>query len=491
MKITRVKGKTRELLCDGTAKRGWRGLVTQGIWDQFLSIVREEAGSRVVETWFKAVTLYQWEPSCQTVYLQAPNTFVKDWIVGNYLNLIQLHLGRLLSVASPKVIFLDASLKEPASPCDVHEHQPRSRAGDTLVPAVLDKPQKALMQHMQSKNRSSFNVSYQFDTFVVGPSNSLASAAAQAVTEKPGSLYNPLFIYGDSGLGKTHLLHAIGNGIRTRHGKASVLYQTADRFVNEFINAIRFDRMYKFQAKYQSVDVLLIDDIQFISNKEQTQEAFFHIFNSLYDSHKQIVFSSDTYPQNIAGIAERLRSRLAWGLVTDIHTPSLETKVAILKRKADLHSEQLDDDVAHFIATHVESNIRELEGALIRVLAFAALTKQPVTLDLAHKVLFRVQEQEVHGANFNQVIKCVAKHYPYTLHDLCSKRRDKNLSFARQVAMFLMKRATDKSLREIGSFLGGRDHSTVLHALEKVEQYKKENPAFADQLNKIEREIHQ
>lgn len=463
----------------------------QGIWDQFLDIVREEAGSRVVETWFKAVTLYQWEPSHQTVYLQAPNTFVKDWIVGNYLHLIQLHLGRLLSVENPKVIFLDASQKEPISaPVQAPTHTAQQSCDD-LMPAVLDKPKRALMQHLQSKNRSSFNVSYQFETFVVGPSNSLASAAAQAVTEKPGSLYNPLFIYGDSGLGKTHLLHAIGNGIRLQHSKASVLYQTADRFVNEFINAIRFDRMYKFQAKYQSVDVLLIDDIQFISNKEQTQEAFFHIFNSLYDSHKQIVFSSDTYPQNIAGIAERLRSRLAWGLVTDIHTPSLETKVAILKRKADLHSEQLDDDVAHFIATHVESNIRELEGALIRVLAFAALTKQPVSLELAKKVLFRAQEHDTQGTNFNHVIKCLSKHYPYTLDDLCSKKRNKNLSFARQVAMFLMKKMTDKSLREIGTFLGGRDHSTVMHALDKVEHYKKENPTFADQLNKIEREIHQ
>jgi chromosomal replication initiator protein len=463
--------------------------VTQGMWDQFLELVREEAGSRVVDTWFKAVTLHQWEPACQTVYLQAPNTFVKDWIVGNYLSLIQVHVGRLLGVTNPKIIVLDASLKEVASPCNEHANRIKHEVND-LVPAVMDKPKKALMQHLQSKNRSSFNVSYQFDTFVVGPSNSLASAAAQAVTEKPGILYNPLFIYGDSGLGKTHLLHAIGNGIRARHAKASVLYQTADRFVNEFINAIRFDRMYKFQSKYQNVDVLLIDDIQFISNKEQTQEAFFHIFNSLYDSHKQIVFSSDTYPQNIAGIAERLRSRLAWGLVTDIHTPSLETKIAILKRKADLHAEQLDDEVAYFVATQVESNIRELEGALIRVLAFGALTKQPVTLDLARKVLFRVHEHETHEASLNHVMKCLTKYYPYSLQELRSKRRDKNLSFARQVAMFLMKRSTDKSLREIGTFLGGRDHSTVLHALEKVEQHIKENPTFAEQVNKIAREIH-
>lgn len=459
----------------------------QGIWDQFLKILKEEAGSRVVETWFKAVSLQQWDSLQNTVYLEAPNNFVKEWIVGNYVELVRLHLGRLLNVNNVKVVFLDASLKN-------EEKKTVSSEGSDidLVPALLDRSGKrALLKQMQSKNRGSFNVSYQFDTFVVGPSNSLASAAARAITEKPGYLYNPLFIYGGSGLGKTHLLHAIGNGIRERDPQASVLYQTADRFVTEFINAIRFDRIHRFQSKYQTVDVLLVDDIQFISNKEQTQEAFFHIFNSLYDSHKQIVFSSDTYPQNIAGIAERLRSRLAWGLVTDIHTPSLETKVAILKRKAELHGEFLDDDVAHFIASRVESNIRELEGALIRVLAFASLTQQSVTLELANRVLLRVQGQDTSGADFNRVVRCVAKHYSYSLRDLRSKKRSKDLSFARQLAMFLMKRTTDKSLRDIGDFLGGRDHSTVMHALGKLERYLEENPNFSEKVKRMEREICQ
>jgi len=458
----------------------------QGIWDQFLKILREEAGSRVVETWFKAVSLQQWDSLGNTVYLEAPNNFVKEWIIGNYLELVRLHLGRLLNVNNVKVVFLDVSLE---SKQEKKVESPDCKEID-LVPALLDRSgKKALLKQMQSKNRGSFNVSYQFDTFVVGPSNSLASAAARAITEKPGYLYNPLFIYGGSGLGKTHLLHAIGNGIRELDPQASVLYQTADRFVTEFINAIRFDRVHKFQAKYQMVDVLLVDDIQFISNKEQTQEAFFHIFNSLYDSHKQIVFSSDTYPQNIAGIAERLRSRLAWGLVTDIHTPSLETKVAILKRKADLHGEALEDKVAHFIASKVESNIRELEGALIRVLAFASLTQQPVTMELANKVLLRVQGQQVGGADFNRVVKCVSKYFSYNLRDLRSKKRSKELSFARQLAMFLMKRTSDKSLRDIGQFLGGRDHSTVMHALTRVENYLKKNPDFLQKVKRMEREI--
>ncbi|MCK5633114.1 chromosomal replication initiator protein DnaA [bacterium] len=456
----------------------------QGIWDQFLKIVKEEAGSRVVETWFKAVTLYEWDSIRSIVYLQAPNSFVKDWILGNYNELVQHHLKRLLNVETLKVVFLDFT----------NENIEKKLTDTTnkkteLVPAVLDKPKHALLKRLQSKNRGSFNVSYQFETFVVGPSNSLASAAAQAITENPGELYNPLFIYGGSGLGKTHLLHAIGNGIRARNKKAMVLYQTADRFVNEFISAIRFNKVHKFQAKYKNIDVLLIDDIQFISNKEQTQEAFFHIFNSLYDSHKQIVFSSDTFPQNIDGIAERLRSRLAWGLVTDIHVPSLETKVAILKRKADLHEEFLDDEVAHFIAMRVDSNIRELEGALVRVMAFSSLTNQPVSIELAKKVLLRVSDSTGMGVNFKQVIKCISNFYPYSLHDLCSKKRNRNLSFARHVAMFLMKKTTDKSLREIGSFLGGRDHSTVVHALNKVEKYSETNPAFLDQLRRMERAI--
>jgi chromosomal replication initiator protein len=299
-----------------------------------------------------------------------------------------------------------------------------------------------------------------------------------------------LFIYGCSGLGKTHLLHAIGNAIRERDKKSFVLYQTTDRFVNEFINAIRFDKVHKFEAKYRNIDVLLIDDVQFISNKEQTQEAFFHIFNSLHDSHKQIVFSSDTFPQDLAGLAERLRSRLAWGLVTDIQPPSIETKIAILKKKADASKELLSDEVAEFIASRVISNIRELEGSLIRVIAFASLTKQPITLELAKKVLVRTEEEVAPGQiDLEKVVRCVNKYYSYSLGDLRSKNRNKDLSFARQVTMFLMKKVTDKSLRDIGFYLGGKDHSTVMHALKKVQYQADSDHSFAAKLKKMEKEI--
>jgi len=461
--------------------------VVQGVWENFLKIAKEEAGSRVVETWFKAVSLYQWDSIKKIVYLIAPNTFVKDWISSNYIFLLQKHLARLFNVDSLKIVLIDGSKRSKQLSSDLNGVDVAEVT--CLVPAKLDRTKTSIVKNARPKSSCSINFNYQFENFVEGPSNSLAKAAAQAITEKPGTLYNPLLIYGDSGLGKTHLLHSVGNCIRQKDKRLSVLYQTADRFVNEFISAIRFDKIHKFQMKYQSVDVLLIDDIQFISNKEQTQEAFFHIFNALYDSHKQIVFSSDTYPQNIRGLADRLKSRLACGLVTDIHTPSLETKVAILKKKAELSNEHLPDDIAYFIASLVASNIRELEGALIRVTAFASLTSQPLSITLAKKVLQRTQKtKERDGIDFKRIIKYINKYYNFDLSQLKSKGRGKKLSFARQIAMFLMKKLTGRSLRDIGIFFA-RDHSTVIYAVDKIEQSITKDTRLAGQLKKIEKEI--
>lgn len=451
------------------------------IWVEFLKIVKEEAGSRVVETWFKAVCLQRWDPYEKIVYLQAPNAFVQDWIKSNYISLIELHLKRLLSVDRLRVLFVGST--------PVIEPQLTEVTALAVSPAAHTIEQKIVPAQTVSHKKINGYRSYSFDSFVVGPNNSLAYAAAQAVAEKPGLIYNPLFIYGGSGLGKTHLLHAIGNHLRMQEKKTVVLYQTADRFVNEFIHAIRFDKVHQFQSKYKSVDVLLIDDIQFISNKEQTQEAFFHIFNTLHDAEKQIVFSSDAFPHDISGIADRLKYRLSWGLVVDMHVPTLETKIAILKKKAEINGEQLSDEVAHFIATRVVSNVRELEGSLIRVMAFAALTKQPITMDLVRKVLIRTQEPVHTQVGFERIVKCINKYYPYDLNDLRSKNRSKEITFARQITMFLMKKVTDKSLRDIGIFLGGRDHSTVMHALDKVHLHAQENPEFGQQLRKIEEEI--
>ena len=463
----------------------------QGIWDEFLKLAKEEAGSRIVDTWFRAIVLQHWDALEKVVYLKAPNQFVKNWITTKYIALFQIHLGRLLNTENPKIVFLDSADEKITGNgyAKVLAHAPKENPGGAELVPVAQEKKRALVSTAAAKKYGYTNRSYLFESFIVGPSNSLAYAAAHAVTEKPGNLYNPLFIYGGSGLGKTHLLHAIGNAIKERNQNAVVLYQTADRFVNEFISAIRFDKIHKFQAKYRAVDVLLVDDIQFISHKEQTQEAFFHIFNSLYDAHKQIVFSSDTFPQNIEGIAERLRSRLGWGLVTDIYVPSIETKIVILKKKAEMNGYMLSDDVAHFIASRSVSNIRELEGAFIRVMAFASLTKQEISLELAQKVLIRSSEQELRSVDFDRIIKVITKHYSYKLDELRSKNRNKQLAFVRQLAMFMMKKFTDKSLREIGIFLGGRDHSTVLHAIDKVEKNILDQPELQEKIRLIEKEI--
>ncbi len=473
-------------------RRGSGKCMTSDIWKQFLHLIGEECGSRVVETWFKSITFCSWDSVLKTIFLEAPNTFIKEWVLKNYLLPMQIHLGRLLHVEMPRIVLTDMA----ASPTTIDALQVASDTSQKIIPAHLLLPSvgkpPALRRLPSEMTYATTDNNYQFETFVVGPSNSLAYAAAHAVTERPGTLYNPLFIYGKSGLGKTHLLRAIGNAIKINNNRSVVLYQSADRFVTEFINAIRFDKVHKFKDKYCHIDVLLIDDIQFISNKEQTQEAFFHIFNSLYDACKQIVFSSDTFPQNMHGIAERLQSRLAAGLVADIHLPSFETKMAIVKQKARAHGNDLNDEVAQFIASRVVSNIRELEGALIRVLAFASLMQQAISIELAHKVLHRAPattEMEPKGSQLDSVIRIVASHYLCTPDDLYARSRTQAYVQARHVAMFLIKHLTGRSLRAIGDFFGGRDHSTVIHGLEKVANEMKSEPQFRIKVERMEREI--
>lgn len=469
------------------------------IWEDFLKIAREELSSRVVETWFKAVSITKWDSIEKTLYLQTPNAFVCNWLEKNYRVFFQTHLGRLLNVADLKVLFLTTLSKKndvsPEQTNDLLVQEQRGKAPQLKTYRAAHMipygSRKNTMDSKLSERYGYINKKYVFETFVVGPSNSLAYAAACAIAQKPGELYNPLFIYGGSGLGKTHLLHAIGNVIQANNAKALVLYQTADRFVNEFINAIRFDKIDRFQKKYQMVDVLLIDDIQFISNKDTTQEAFFHIFNSLYDAKKQIVFSSDTFPQNMNGIAERLRSRLASGMIADIHQPCIEVKMAILKRKAEVNGESLNDEVAHFLAANVTSNIRELEGALIRVIAFAQLTREPIDLALVKKVFSHEEGLTKESIDFKAVIKAVTKHFPYSLDELRSENRHKELVLARQIAMYMMKKNTNSSLREIGAYLGDRNHTTVKHALEKIEHHINEDDALQRQISAIEKEFQQ
>ncbi|HEX3130901.1 MAG TPA: chromosomal replication initiator protein DnaA [Thermoanaerobaculia bacterium] len=333
---------------------------------------------------------------------------------------------------------------------------------------------------------SHFNPKYVFSTFVVGKSNEFAHAAAKAVAANPSESYNPLFLYGGVGLGKTHLLHAIGHEILRTRPQLRVLYLAAEQFVNELINSIRFERMPEFRERYRTIDVLLIDDIQFIANKERTQEEFFHTFNTLYTSQKQIILTSDSSPRNIPTLEERLRSRFEWGLIADIQQPDLETKVAILQRKAYLENSELPDDVAEFIAQQVKSNIRELEGLLNRVIAFASLTGKPLSPALARETLKDILPEEGKKPAAADIIKAVARHYDLKVADVKSKSNARQIVIPRQVAMYLCKKLTDLSYPEIGKLFNDKHHSTVMYSVEKVADLRKSDPDFDRTLQKFE-----
>lgn len=457
------------------------------IWQDFLRIAVAELGSRAVETWIKAVSFARYDKEKSILYFKAPNAFVRDWVQSHYVDFFEIHFRRFLQAEVLKISFVIG---------DQHAETELVDSSARLIekkPAVVATKNhyKAAKKLVPYQQRNKLNHLYTFDSFVVGQNNSFAHAAARAIVDKLGKLYNPLLFYGGAGLGKTHLLHAIGNEVLASNPSAVVVYQTTDRFINEFINAIRFNHVPKFQAKYKKADVLLIDDIQFMANKEQTQEAFFHLFNHLYDANKQIVLSSDTMPRELGGLADRLRSRLEWGLVADVQVPSLETKIAILKEKAALQNEILSDEAAVFIAQCAVSNVRELEGALIRVLAFSSLTGQPVTIELVKKVLGHERHTVASNVEFDQVVNVVKNNYSYGLADLRSKNRSKDISIVRQITMYLMKHATNKSLREIGEFLSRKDHTTVAHAIQKIEKMRQDKSEFNVKIERLERELYQ
>ncbi len=442
---------------------------TAHVWQELLQILTEEVGSRTVETWFKAITFSQWDSATKTVYVTAPNTFVRDWVASQYTELLKTHLSRLIN-EKVSLLFLDGSANK--------EH-------------VIQKPTvfKAVTKPLR-KQTTALQTRYEFESFITGDHNAVAVAAAQAVSEQPGTLYNPFFICAGSGMGKTHLLQAIGNRIKKAQPKARIVYQSGDRFVHEFVNAIRFDKIKNFEARYNDADVLLIDDIQLLSHKEQTQEAFFHIFNALYEKGKQIIISSDTLPDDIEGISARLRSRLNGSLIADIQPPSLTTKVAILQKKALQQKAPIKEEVARVIASRGSSNVRELEGLLIRVLAFAALTSQALSVDLAHKVLSRTQIESKRQAPLDlpKVAEVVVKQFKVNVTDLRSSKRQKNLVLARHTAMYCMKKYTDYSLRDIATYWCRKDHSTVIHAVAKVELLR-EDEGYNRMLQEIERAL--
>jgi len=333
---------------------------------------------------------------------------------------------------------------------------------------------------------SHFNPKYGFQSFVVGKSNEFAHAAAKAVAENPSHSYNPLFLYGGVGLGKTHLLHAIGHEILRTNPQLRVLYLVAEQFVNELINSIRFDRMPAFRERYRTIDVLMLDDVQFLANKERTQEEFFHTFNTLYTSQKQIILSSDSSPRNIPTLEERLRSRFEWGLIADIQPPDLETKVAILQRKAAAENIPLPSEVANFIAQQVRSNIRELEGLLNRVSAFSSLTGKPLSLALARETLKDILPEEGKKPNPAEIIKFVARHYDLKISEIKSKNNARQIVIPRQVAMYLCKKLTDLSYPEIGKQFGDKHHSTVMYSVEQVQKKRESDQDFDRTLQSFE-----
>lgn len=464
----------------------------QLIWEEFLKLLKEDAGSQVVETWFKAVSLDSWDEAKHLVILQFPNQFVGNWIQEHYLGLAKTHLCRLLNVDSITFSFTYKNVIEPTRniiPASVIHNDQDNYALVPQAPAGVTVTTANKQQSRPKRTAGNLIQEYQFDSFIVGPSNSLAHAAAYAVSKGLGKVYNPMFIYGGTGLGKTHLMHATGNEAKKKNPKAIVRYETADRFMHEFILSIRNDRYHQFRDKYQKVDLLLLDDVQFLSNKEQTQETFFHIFNTLHQKQKQIILSSDTFPKEIVGLQSRLKSRMEWGLVVDIQTPDLETKMAILKRKSESQGISLDDEVVNFIASRVLSNVRELEGALVRVGAFASLTNQKITIELAKRVLLHLTEKKPDSVMLETILKSVAKHYSVSIQDLRSKTRQKSVATARQTAFYVMKKHSISSLQAIGNYVGGRDHSTVIHAIGKVEIRLENDTTVGQKIKAIEQDI--
>ena len=445
------------------------------VWQELLQILTEEVGSRVVETWFKVLSFSQWDKTTNTVSISAPNVFIRDWVESQYATLLKTHLSRLLN-GPVKLIILDENIGS--------NKGPKVRVPVVKVPVEQTATQPA---------RYPTHTRYGFDSFVSGDTNAVALAAAQAVVQKPGILYNPFFVYGGSGLGKTHLLQAIGNGIKKNSPQARVVYQTADRFIHEFVNAVRFGKMQSFETRYKEADVLLVDDIQLLSHKEQTQEAFFHIFNALYEKGKQIVFSADVLPDDIEGLSDRLKSRLNGSLITDIKPPSISTKIAILQQKALQQDAPLQEDVARYIASRGSSNIRELEGLLIRFLAFATITHQAIDLDLAHRVLTRtgIEAHQQAPLDLPRIAQVVVKEFHTTIADLRSTKRQKNLIDARHVAMYVMKECTESSLRDIATYWFRKDHSTVSHAISKIEELRKTDLVLNEKICSIKRVLSQ
>ena len=426
-----------------------------------------------------------WEQTCALLSRDMPYVSYSTWVEGNMVPVmlendtlsVVVKMDRMISMIQNKY-------------ADLIEKRLIEAAGRTMRFRMLSKAEwedrEDRTEQTQDDNDPHLNPKYTFDTFVTGKSNNFAHAAAMAVADKPGKTYNPFFMYGGVGLGKTHLMHAIGNRVLKNHPEMRVLYVSSEQFTNEIIQAIQQGTSDKFRQKYRNIDVLLIDDIQFISGKTSTQEEFFHTFNTLYDAQKQVILSSDRPPREVERLEERLRSRFEWGLTTDIQAPDLETRIAILKNKAQSDHFSVPDDVMVYIASRIDSNIRELEGALTRVVAFASLTKRPVNTDLVAEALKDIfPNGKAKEVTMDVIQEIVASYFKIKIEDLQSKKRTRTIAYPRQIAMYLCREMTETSLPQIGQFFGGRDHTTVIHAYDKINQDKETDNRLKGILNEL------
>ena len=434
-------------------------MASASIWDQVLGRIESKVGRHSFHTWFKPTSLLA--DDGHRLSVRVPNLLFTEWLPKHYSVVLSEAL-RDVGRPQTELIFVPEDARPGA-------------AVAVVTPAPASLPDEGSESDIPQVG---LNPRYTFETFIVGPSNQFAHAACRAVAEAPSRSYNPLFIYGGVGLGKTHLMHAIGHYVLQHHRGLKLTYISSERFMNEMINALRHDRVLDFRERYRTVDVLLVDDIQFVSGKEGTQTEFFHTFNALHDAQKQIVISSDRPPHEITQLEERLRSRFEWGLIADIQPPDIETKVAILKKKAETEAVPLPDSVAMYMASRIKSNIRELEGSLIRLIAYASLQGRQLSLELAQEVLRNVIEHDDRAITIEQIQKFVADYYQLKLADLKSRNNSKSVAMPRQVAMYLCKSLTHASLPEIGRSFGGKHHSTVIHSIKKVEDLRKRDGDF-------------
>ncbi len=418
----------------------------KNLWEKTLNDIENKINPQQYKTWIKPILLKKIEKDLISISVE--NKFIKEWINKNYINIINSSLNELTGINFTVKIYIE-----------------KHNNNEEKIQEV--KPTK---KEVKNEGITNINSQYTFSKFISGTSNQFAAAAAIAVANNPATIYNPLFIYGGVGLGKTHLINAIANEIKKNNSKLIISYYSSEKFTNELINSIRFGKMDEFRKKFRNIDVLLIDDVQFIAGKERTQEEFFHTFNSLYESHKQIVVTSDKFPKEIPGLEDRLRSRFEWGLIADIQPPDIETKQAILQAKADQNNINLPENVAIFLSNSVITNIRELEGYIVRIGAYSSLTSTPITIEMAKDVLKDIIVESSKELTIEDIQKKVSSHFNIKIADIKSAKRIKSFVGPRQIAMYLCRQLTDSSFPEIGSHFGGKDHSTVIHAIRKIEK---------------------